>query len=111
MSSFIQENVSTNKPKKSDNKKVIIGPGMSKQKQAVPAAETKPQINDADFLSLDLLGGSQTQPTATNGQNLLQGGQGQMSFEDMLGGINLSSNGSKQQSQANVNFLIWLRSN
>lgn len=80
MSNFIQENVNTSKPKKSDNKKVIIGPGMAKQKQPVPPPESKPQNSDAEFFSLDLLGGSsQAQPTA--GQNLLQGGQGQLSFE------------------------------
>lgn len=79
---------------------------MAKQKQPVPP-QNKPQNNDADFLSLDLLGGTSNQtqqPPSVLASNLLEG---QMSFEDMLGGINLSNNGSKQQSQTDVNFLIW----
>ena len=50
MSNFIQQNVT--KPKKTENKKVIIGPGQMKQKAPVE----KKQPNNSDFLVLDLLG-------------------------------------------------------
>lgn len=76
---------------------------MAKQKMPI-ITEKQPQSSDNDFLSLDLLGGSGPQPAPVNA-SLLEGGQGQLSFEEMLGGVNLNNDGAKQ-SQSNTNFLI-----
>lgn len=102
MSNFIQENVNISKSKKVENKKVIIGPGMVKQKPAVVAQAQ--QSND--FLSLDLLGGSTPAQLPIPQTN--QTSQGQLSFEDMMGGINLngSSPSPGSNSSPNSNFLI-----
>ena len=102
MSNFIQENVNISKSKKVENKKVIIGPGMVKQKPAVVAQAQ--QSND--FLSLDLLGGSTPAQLPIPQTN--QTSQGQLSFEDMMGGINLngSSPSPSSNSNPNSNFLI-----
>lgn len=78
---------------------------MNKQK---PLVESAGQSNN-DLMGLDLLGGSN--PSQKSTVPIIQNTQGQMSFEDMLGGINF--NGSKNfQANAstgnasNNNFLI-----
>jgi hypothetical protein len=102
---FIQSNA--NKGKKTDNKKVIIGPGQAKQKAAV---EKTSEANN-DFLSLDILGsGSMAVPTAKPHEevNLLNGSvQGnQLSYDEMLGGFNFDNSKTVPQPSANTNDLI-----
>lgn len=77
---------------------------MNKQK---PSVEHSGQPNN-DLMGLDLLGGSNPsqKPTAP----IIQNTQGQMSFEDMLGGINFNGSTNFQANTSNGNasnsFLI-----
>jgi len=105
MSNFIQEN--SNKTKKTENRKVIIGPGQ-KSKQSVPATVPQPKSEDPnkDFFSLDLLGGSTSENTSTQQNNGQTNQGGNFSFEDMLG-FGGQAGEKKERSNSNNNFLIW----
>ena len=61
MSNFLQKNSNPNKAK-TENKRVIIGPGQSKPK--VPVSEPKVENMNNELLGLDLLGSSNPQPNS-----------------------------------------------
>ena len=104
MSNFIQEN--SNKTKKTENKKVIIGPGQKSKPNIGPTVhQPKTEDPNNDFLSLDLLGGtSQNTYEQTNVNQQDQGGS--FSFDDMLGGFGGNTSEKKERTNSNNNFLI-----
>ena len=105
MSNFIQENSS--KTKKTENKKVIIGPGQKAKQSVGPTVhQSKTEDPNSDFLSLDLLGGSTSNNTNEQPNNSQQGQGGNFSFDDMLGGFGVQGGEKKERSNSNNNFLI-----